>query len=309
MINDTSEETARRLNLQFFAGEGDGSGDIGGLDGLDDTLLDDGPNPDPSPDDTQPDETEESFIEEDLLPEELKNSKTYKGMQKKYNQSLQEIAPFRNVLKNTGLTADQAAGVLQMLNDDPVGFMERYAPQFGVKLTKTEQKQLEQEVKKVEEVSDGLDPEDPYAQQLLEVAEKRLEAKLLKKFEPLMQRHEVSEKAEAAKFFRDVDTAIEKVIKDYPEAGLTRKQLYNVAQNYRLLPEKMEDALYLALGPQKYLEVMQQRQLRTKAKTAIENQTAVAPVVNGQPARTLPQRPRTFEEATKNVLNYFNSLK
>lgn len=308
MFNFNPEQAVPRLNLQFFTGEGEGG------------AVDSTPNTDTTVSTTPPEQgttgqTEESFVDADLLSDELRNSPAYKGMQKAYTQKTQEIAEFRTALKDAGMSPQQAASFIRAMNENPVETMARLSESFGYKLTKAEQQQLAKAQDDLQQAQDDLevDPDDEYAQKLIAIAEKRAAKKfepLLSKIDPLLKQQEAQEKAETQKFFSSVDQAINKVLTDYPEAGLKKDQLFEVAKRYRLAPEEInEKALMLAVGHEKYVSLVQQKQLRTQGRNALENQQAVAPMVTGQPPNTAPQKPKTFAEATKNALNYFNSLK
>lgn len=228
-------------------------------------------------------------------------------MKQTYAQKNREIAEFRAALQDAGMSAKEAANFIKAMNDNPVETMSKLSESFGYKLTKTEQQQLDKAKTELQKAQDevDLDPEDEYAQRLLQVAEKRV----MKKLEPLIQRTEAVQKEEANKFFNEVKTSIDKVLADYPDSGLTREQLFQAARKYQVLPNEMETALMLAVGREKYLGLVQQKQLKAKANTALENRESVAPMVDGKPVRDAPQRPKTFGEASKNVLNYFNAIK
>jgi hypothetical protein len=303
--NNSEQAEIRTLNLQFFAGEGDGI--------IDSTPTIDTVSTTPSEQGVT-DQTEESFVDADLLSDEIKNSSAFKGMQKAYTQKTQEIAEFRTALKDAGMSPQQAASFIKAMNENPVETMTRLSESFGYKLTKAEQQQIAQAQTEQTQTQDDLevDPDDEYAQKLIQIAEKRALKKfepLLSKIDPLLKQQEAHEKAEAQKFFAGVDQAISKVLADYPEAGLKKDQLFEVAKRYRLAPEEInEKALMLAVGHEKYVNLVQQKQLRTQGRNALENQQAVAPMVTGQPPNTAPQKPKTFAEATKNALSYFNSL-
>jgi hypothetical protein len=310
MFNILSEQAGptKRLNLQLFASEGDLGGDGGGFESTPtftgDVSTDTTPSGEQGDTETTP---TESFVDEDLLSDEIKNSPAYKGMQKAYTQKTQELAEFRTALKEAGMSAKEAANFIKMMNDNPVETMSRLSENLGYKLTKGEQQQLDKAQTDLQKAQDevDLDPDDEYAQQLLQVAEKRV----MKRLEPLLQRTEAAQKEEANKFFGEVKTAIDKVLANYPESGLTKEQLFQAARKYQVMPNDMETALMLAVGREKYLGLVQQKQLKIKANTALENQDSVAPIVDGKPAQAAPQRPKTFGEASKNVFNYFNSLK
>ena len=306
-FNPEQAETLH-LNLQFFAGEEGNGGVIDSTPNTDTTVT-------TPPEQGSTVQNEESFIDPDLLPEEVRNSPTYKGMQKAYTQKTQEIAEFRTALKEAGMSAQQAAAFIKSMNENPIEVMSKLSESFGYKLTKAEQQQLAKVQDDLQQAQDDLevDPDDEYAQKLIAIAEKRAAKKFepfLSKIDPLLKQQEAQEKAETQKFFSSVDQAINKVLTDYPEAGLKRDRLFEVAKRYRLAPEEInEKALMLAVGHEKYTSLMQQKQLKAHGKNALENQQAVAPMVTGQPPNTAPQKPKSFAEATKNALSYFNSLK
>lgn len=293
-------ERFKGFDLQFFAPD-----DMGGEPAPEPTETPSELDA-PTDDTSTTDDEDESFMDENLLPDEVKQSNHFKGMKSAYTKKTQEIAEVKRVLKETGLTPQQAAAMLKRLQDDPHGLAEIIKP------TKKDQV-------KPEPVADPIDDEfadDEYALKLLEAAEKRtltkgeqrIIDKVMEKLSPQLKTVESIQKREMLEFKTQVDNSIAKVIKDYPEAKLSHKQLFQIAAKHQIEPADMENALSIALGPAKYKELIRKKALADASRRVQDNLDSVAPVISnsdGSPAAPHNGPPKSFDEATERVLKKY----
>jgi uncharacterized phage infection (PIP) family protein YhgE len=289
-MNDLERFTG--IDLQFFA-EGD-------------SVVEPAPEPVETPTEpTQPttptepigdepttEPEDESFLDENLLTDEQKKDPIYKGYKGAYTKKTQEIAEFKNTCKDMGLTPQQAAILIRQLNDDPHGLAERIKPS-----------------KKNEPTPEPKPEEtDEYEEQLLAKAEQRLAKKYgLDKLKPIAETVEADRQEKAKQFLGEVNTAIEKVIKEFPDAKVTKKQLFEIAKSKEISPEDMETALVCAIGSKKYQEIITKKALAEQAKKIEENHNSVSPTVSnidGVSPEPYNGRPRSFDEATANWKKY-----
>lgn len=284
-------ERALTFDLQFFAGE----------DGVEPAPETDGtPAPEPGGSvQPQTDSEEYDFIDPSLVPDEVKNQDYFKGMKKAYTQKTQEIAEYKKACEQAGIDPKSAGQIINALASNPEKFLEMLAAERGLALTPKEKRELKKEIQDLTDgQEDEIGDEDEYEKQILKKAEERV----AKKFQPLLNEYQESKKAEAKKFFSEVTTAIDQVLKDFPESGVTKDQLFAQAKANRIAPENMQLALAHALGPKKYQELLKKQALADIQKTAKENKGSVSPTLSGTAgteAKILPEKPKSISDVTQ----------
>jgi hypothetical protein len=293
MLHDKLERFGLPLNLQFF---NDGELETEVVDETPDAQLDD---------QTSEEETtganDESFIDESLLTEEQKNSPEFKGYKSAYTRKTQEVAEFRKACDEIGLTPKRAAELLDKLQKDPEGLLNQLRPNRQAQTPKEEIPEIDPDEEMFED--------DEYTQKLLSVAEKRAvtkakeEAKkeLIKELglDEIAAKHKDQERETATKFLNEVKASINKVISDFPDAGVKYDQLYDIAHAKQILPDEMESALLFAIGPKKYAELRDKKAVSNFLKKSKENTESVAPLISGKDGvkpEQLNERPKTFNE-------------
>jgi hypothetical protein len=232
-------------------------------------------------------EPEESFVDENLIPEDLKKSDAFKGMKGAYTKKTQEIAEFKTACKEAGLTPKQAANLLKEMQEDPHGLAERISPK--------QQKKTDPEPEPEDEEL------DEYDEKIVSKAEKRAVAKakkeIMEELKPTLSTVEADRQEKAQRFLTEVDTSIDKVLKDYPDSKVTKKELFEIAKRNQILPGDMEAALVHAVGPAKYKELISKKALADQNKKIDENKKSVGPVMGGGDGVT----PASYNEPAQNL--------
>ena len=298
------------FDLQFFGGEEPGGEPEG-------TPVDAGPAANPDNQTVSQESEELDFIDPALVPDEVKQQEYFKGMKRAYTQKTQEIAEFRKACEAAGLPPQMAGHLLSYMMNDPQGFIKAFAAEHGIELTPKEEREMAKAM--TQEIEDAVADDDladlagdEYAAKLLELAEKRVTQKLAQKFAPIEKEFEAKRRAEAEKFLNEVNTAIDGVLKEYPNAGVTKQQLFEVAKRYQILPQDMEVALRFAVGPEKFKEMQKAKLLAEIQTTARENKQSVSPTLsnsaNGLPPKQAPEKPRTIAEVTQNILHRLQTI-
>jgi predicted metal-binding transcription factor (methanogenesis marker protein 9) len=325
MFQNDMELAGFKFDLQFF-----------GADATDDSQKTDSTpnesNPSTVSNDQaimQSEETEESFIDPNLIPEELRTgqySKYYKGMSKAFTQKSQEIAEFKKVCKELGMTPQMAAKALNEVNQMVANVksisesqgeeaaIDYLAKSLGItrkqaqKLTGGDQSQIE-------------DPfaDDEYAkvlkQKIKEEAIREAEERLAQKYDPILQKYQADEAERAKQFFEEINTSIKKVMDDFKgllPANVTQEVLFNCAKTNKIDPKQMEAALMMTLGPAEYNKLVERKTIQNLQKNALENKKAVGPVMSaasGNTPKTGDSAPNDFGQAKKEILSIFKTLK
>lgn len=298
------EQANRVFDLQFFAEELDlegepeeGSGGGGTGEGSEGTPQ--------SKEGTggQPQEGGEPFtdkVDPSKLSPELQEY--YKSMQADYTRKTQEIAPIRKLAKESGMTPEQMVTALQhyqRLNQmTPQELFTALVQRVGVK----EARQIVNRLAGDEPPASGQpgpqQPENPFKDdeyaaaiynKAYEAAKHAAKQEALQEFtsrfgKDLEALKQFKTQTETTIFRSEVDRAIDNILGQYKDSGITREQLFAIAARNGYSPTQMFNAWCDAMGgPEKVQEYFGKRYNAELRKKAEGNAGITKPLGGGKP--------------------------
>jgi hypothetical protein len=236
------------------------------------------------------------------IPEQLRPilQEKISNIDKTFTQTMQEIAPVRKLMEQSGMTADQISQAIEItkyISENPGDAFVELAERVGVNQAFNQLVQKVGYLAAMQMMTQGMgqvnqqpepDPfaEDDYAQKLIQVAKAEAIKEYEQKYGTKIQTLEQAEQARKNEALETrIDTNIKKALEGFEETGITHEQVKRILIEKRYTPENAEKAVIDAMGGLgNYNTYLTNKAIASYiAKAKEQNQNVSTTVTNGVP--------------------------